>query len=288
MKKTITCTILFLLVCIVLATGCRTQDSHELERFTAPPPSDSEDTYTPPDGTTLVWSDEFENRDIDLDVWSYETRTTGWSPEWNGEWQRYTYNGTGGPNACINEGVLVIRALETTGGDGGYSSARIVTGDRLSWQYGTIAARMQLPYGQGMWPAFWMMGIKGGWPACGEIDILEMIGGGVDGIQDRTAHCALHWDNGGHQSAGQETICGEKLASDWHYYEVEWDETTINIKFDGNAYFTQPVTAGEFSEFHQPFYILLNLAVGGEWPGPPDKTTVFPQYLYIDWVRVYQ
>jgi beta-glucanase (GH16 family) len=276
-------------LCVILITSCPEGGENSLERFTAPPPSDSEDTYTPPPGETLVWSDEFESDDINLDVWSYETEATGWSPEWNGEWQRYTDNGTGGPNACINDGVLVIRALETSGGDGGYTSARLVTKESGAWEYGTIVARMQLPYGQGMWPAFWMLGINETWPECGEIDILEMIGGGVDGIRDRTAHAALHWyDSGDHQSGGSETIYEEKLALDWHYYEAEWDEQTIEIMFDGVTYFTRDISGAGLTEFHQPFYILLNLAVGGDWPGPPDETTVFPQYLYIDWVRVYQ
>jgi beta-glucanase (GH16 family) len=282
--KYVKCFITGLILVILLPGGCSTEPRPG-EPFTAPPPSSSPDTWTTPSGYSLVWSDEFDAPCIDLSIWSYETEATGWSPTWNGEWQRYTDNGTGDRNASINDGVLVIKAIETTGGDGGYTSARMVTKNKHSLQYGIIVARMQMPYGQGMWPAFWMMGVSGGWPANGEIDILEMIGGG---IKDRTVHAALHWENGGHQSAGNEYIHSEKLCADWHYYECEWTPDSIVMWFDRERYFSQDIAAEPFSEFHQPFYMLINLAVGGEWPGPPDGTTVFPQYLYIDWVRVYQ
>ena len=225
---------------------------------------------------TLVWSDEFNGNGIDLSNWSYETEATGWSPTWNGEWQRYTDNGTGGQNASVSDGVLTIRALETAGGDGGYTSARMVTRNTHSFQYGVIVARMQLPFGQGLWPAFWMLGETGQWPANGEIDVLEMIGGGT---QDNDAHAALHWDNAGHQSAGDVYTHNEKLAADWHYYEVEWTAASITFYFDGTPYFSRDITDAKYAEFRQPFYLLLNLAVGGTWPGPPDETTVFPHCL---------
>jgi beta-glucanase (GH16 family) len=257
----------------------------EREPFTAPPPSSNTDNWTPPPGYQLVWSDEFDDPEINLNNWSYETEETGWSPTWNSEWQRYTDNGTGDRNASINNGVLVIKGIDTDGGNGGYTSARMVTKNKQSWQYGIIAARMQLPEGQGMWPALWMMGINRGWPACGEIDILEMIGGGA---KDQIARAALHWDNGGHQTIGNTRTMPEKLSADWHYYECVWTATSITIKIDGNEYFTKDISDGQFEEFRQPFYLLLNLAIGGEWPGPPSSSTEFPAYMYIDWVRVYQ
>ncbi|MBN2353691.1 MAG: glycoside hydrolase family 16 protein [Spirochaetales bacterium] len=267
---------------LILLPGC---PAPTLDPFTAPPPSDTQDNWDPPDGMDLAWSDEFDGPDIDLSAWSYETEATGWSHTWNCEWQRYTDNGTGGPNASINNGVLVIRALKTTGGDGGYTSARLVTKGKRSWKYGVIVARMQLPYGQGMWPAFWLMGNSGAWPANGEIDIMEMIGGGT---KDRISHGAVHWENGGHCSTGGEYQNAEPLAADWHYYELNWTPKTITIKFDGQTVHTQDITSTDCDEFRQPNYALLNLAVGGTWPGPPDATTVFPQYMYVDWVRVYQ
>ena len=266
----------------VLLPGC---PAPTFEPFTAPPPSDSPDTWVAPAGKSLVWSDEFDGPGIDLSTWSYETEATGWSPTWNGEWQRYTNNGTGGPNASINDGALVIKAEKTCGGDGGYTSARLVTKGKKSWRYGVIVARMQLPCGQGMWPAFWLMGNSGAWPANGEIDVMEMIGGGTN---DRISHGAIHWDNNGHCTAGGTYQNAAPLASDWHYYELDWTPTAITVKFDDNVVFTKDISAAEFEEFRQPAYALLNLAVGGTWPGPPDGTTAFPQYMYVDWVRVYQ
>ncbi len=269
----------------IVTAGC---ELPELERFTAPPPNSSSGSWSPPSSKTLVWSDEFDGPDVNLSNWSYETEATGWSPTWNGEWQRYTDNREGGPNACIIDGALVIRALKTTGGDGGYTSARLVTKAKHSWQYGVIVARMQLPYGQGLWPAFWLMGNTGSWPANGEIDVLEMIGGTVPPKSDYEAHAALHWYNGGHQSYGQIHLNVDRLTDAWHYFELEWTDTQIQIKFDGVTYLTRDINAAEYDEFRQPAYMLLNLAVGGTWPGPPDAATVFPQYMYIDWVRVYQ
>ncbi|MBN1647831.1 MAG: glycoside hydrolase family 16 protein [Spirochaetales bacterium] len=271
---------------VLFCAACTEPEPSEREPFTAPPPSGSSDTWTDPAGYTLVWSDEFTDPAINLENWSYETEDTGWSPSWNGEWQRYTENGTGDRNACINDGVLVIKGIETTGGNGGYTSARMVTKDLHSWQYGIIAARLQLPYGQGMWPAFWILGNNGSWPANGEIDIMEMIGGADQ--RDYTTHAAVHWDDNGLTSASDELVMPEKLCDDWHYYECEWTASSILIRIDGTTVLTQDITTAAMSEFHQPAYILLNLAIGGTWPGPPDETSEFPQYMYIDWVRVYQ
>ena len=132
-----------------------------------------------------------------------------------------------------------------------------------------------------------MLGDSGQWPSCGEIDIVEMIGGGVN---DYTTHAALHWGEPGdtHASASGEYVYSERLADDWHYYECEWNESEIIIRFDDIEVFSMDITDTEKDEFRHPFYILLNLAIGGSWPGPPDNTTDFPQYMFIDWVRVYQ
>jgi beta-glucanase (GH16 family) len=279
---------IFIFTAVLLAVFTAGCELPALERFTAPPPNSASGSWSPPSGKTLAWSDEFDGPDIDLSKWSYQTEATGWSPTWNSEWQRYTDNREGGPNACINDGVLVIRALRNYDGDGGYTSARLVTKDKCSWQYGVIVARMQLPYGNGMWPAFWLMGNTGAWPANGEIDVLEMIGGTNPLCSDYVAHAALHWDNGGHQPYGTTHTDADRLTDKWHYYELEWTDTQIQIKFDGITYLTRDITPAEYDEFRQPAYALLNLAVGGSWGGYPDGTTVFPQYMYIDWVRVYQ
>jgi beta-glucanase (GH16 family) len=277
-----------LILCSLLVAGCATPAV--LERFTAPPPNPASGAWTPPAGKTLVWSDEFNGPDIDLSAWSCETEATGWSPAWNGEWQRYTDNGAGGPNAAVSDGALVIRALKTSGGNGGYTSARLVTRTKRSWQYGVIVARLQLPYGQGIWPAFWLLGNAGLWPANGEIDVMEMIGGNTGGGSDHSTHGTIHWADptNTHQYDGGQYLNAQPLAAAWHYYELEWSATLITIRFDGIEVMTRDIATSEYEEFRQPFYALLNLAVGGAWPGPPDTTTVFPQYMYVDWVRVYQ
>jgi beta-glucanase (GH16 family) len=282
-KQYILLNAILLIIISSLFVSCNNNPGEEIIRE----PSDTPDTYTPPPGLTLTWSDEFDGPDINLDVWSYETEENGWSHTWNNEWQRYTDNGTGGENAFIEDSILTIKAIKTTGGDGGYTSARMITKDFDAWQYGTIAARIQMPYGQGVWPAFWMLGETGQWPASGEIDIVEMIGGG---IQDYTTHATLHWDEpeGTHKSYGGDYEYSERLADEWHYYECEWSSDEITIRFDDAVVMTMSITGVEKSEFRQPFYILLNLAIGGNWPGDPDETTVFPQYMFIDWVRVYQ
>ena len=263
--------ILVLVISVILFIYSCEDQPVEREPFTAPAPSATADSWTEPAGYHLAWSDEFDGPDIDLSNWNYETEATGWDPSRNGEWQRYTDNGTGG-------------------GNGGYTSARMVTQGKHSWQYGIIAACMQLPYGKGIWPAFWMMGVAGAWPANGEIDIMEMIGGegNPGGDYDNITRAALHWDNSGHQSVGGTHLMPDKLAADWHYYICEWTATSITIKIDDITVFSQDITSSQFDEFRQPAYILLNLAIGGDWPGPPDSNTVFLQYMYIDWVRVYQ
>ncbi|MBN1412919.1 MAG: glycoside hydrolase family 16 protein [Spirochaetales bacterium] len=254
-------------------------------------PSKSPDEWVAPEGRTLVWSDEFEGPDINLDNWSFESEENGtWSHTFNGEWQRYTINETGSPNAYIEDGVLAIKAIKTKGGDGGFTSARMTTQGKHSWKYGHIAARIQMPYGKGMWPAFWMLGdnfSKVGWPRCGEIDIVEMIGGG---FSDSKMHATIHWmdENKQHASNGRSKQFRKRLADDFHVYEMDWTNDYIDIKCDGFTAMKTKIDTPERAAFRQPFFIILNVAVGGGWPGPPLDVTVFPQYMYVDWVRVYQ
>jgi beta-glucanase (GH16 family) len=166
----------------------------------------------------------------------------------------------------------------------------MVTRDNHSWRYGIMVARIQLPYGQGMWPAFWMLNIVDDWPASGEIDIMEMVGGTGGDNSDYRSYASIHWaDNSDeHQSLTSYYEHTQRLADDWHYYELEWTETYIDIYFDDNLYFHRNISDTQYSEFRDEFFILLNVAVGGFWGGYPDNSTVFPQYMYVDWVRVYQ
>ncbi len=241
--------------------------------------------YDPGNDYQLVWNDEFDGTEIDLSIWSYETKATGWSQSWNNEYQDYTDNGTGGPNAFVTNGMLVIKAIKVNNNNtyNSYTSARMVTKGKKSWQYGKIVGRIALPYGKGIWPAFWMLGNSGTWPASGEIDIMEQIGNPSNKV-----YATLHWEEplNTHASYGTSTTINNPL--EFHIYWAEWDSTSIKMGVDGTQYFIMNITEPAKSEFHQPFYIIINLAIGGNWPGYPDSSTVFPQYLYFDWIRVYQ
>lgn len=247
-----------------------------------PQPSD-DPNWTPPAGKKLVWSDEFDGSSINLGNWSYDLGA--WP--YNGEAEYYTDNGTGGPNAYVADGALVIKALRQNMGGRSYTSARLKTQGKKSWQYGTVVAKMKLPYGKGLWPAFWMLGTQyDGWPKCGEIDIMEVVGGGKN---DSVITAAMHWgeSTSSHMKTPPTWIDSPTPPSqDWHYYEMDWDATSVVIKFDGKEFFRKEING--LSYFHQPFYMILNVAVGGNWPGYPDATTVFPQTMTVDWVRVYQ
>lgn len=242
------------------------------------------DNWSPGAGWKLVWADEFTGSAVNTTHWTYDLGAGGWG---NNELQTYT-----SANATVQDGELRITAQRNT--DGSYNSARLKTQDRLAWTYGKFAARMRLPRGQGIWPAFWMLGTNiatVGWPKCGEIDVMEMIGGGED--RDDSVYGTIHWDAGGHAATGSsriELVDPEIFHDDYHVFEVEWTPAAIIWRIDGveTARTSVDRTAQpDREEFHQPFFLVLNLAVGGNWPGAPDANTVFPQVLAVDWVRVY-
>ncbi len=269
---------------ILLISSCTIGTKSERHYNNISFPSTNNDTYSPPDGYKLVWSDEFNKENIDENIWSYDLGATGWG---NNELQKYT---SSRENSFITNGMLVIKAIRTTGGPGGYSSARLKTEGKKSFKHGIIVARMIVPFGQGIWPAFWMLGenySKVGWPRCGEIDIMEKIGG--DKEKESTVLGTLHWGSSFHTrgSEGGKYTITEPLHKNWHYYEVEWDEKRISMKIDGHIYFSKQVRGYE-EYFDKPFFIILNIAVGGNLPGLPDSKTLFPQYMFIDWVRHYQ
>lgn len=241
----------------------------------------------------LVWGDEFGQPDGSAPAstnWVYDLGGGGWG---NNELETYTNRRE---NSRIEGGMLVIEARKETftGTDNvtrDYTSARLKTLGKQAWTCGRIEARMKLPYGQGIWPAFWMLGtdIKTvGWPKCGEIDIMENIG-----REPSTVHGTVHGPgySGGNGIGGGTTLSGgQKLADDFHLYAIEWETNRIRWYLDSQLYFTVTPTnlpADTKWVFDHPHFILLNLAVGGNWPGKPDATTVFPQKLLVDYVRVY-
>lgn len=239
----------------------------------------------------LAWSDEFEGDAIDENNWNLQVVKAG---RFNDEWQRYTNSNK---NAYIEDGQLIIKAIhesEVHAMDQ-YTSARMNTANKQTWQYGKILARIKLPYSHGIWPAFWMLGANinenGGdtpWPQSGEIDILELYGSKNDSIVEANLHYADK--SGAHAQMGSDSfkLTEAKFADAFHIFGLEWDANRIVWSVDGIEYASMPINADELSEFHKEFFILLNIAVGNKWAGRPDATSVFPQFMYIDWVRVYK
>lgn len=257
-------------------------------------------TQTPPDSLRLVWSDEFDGpvgAPPDPSKWGYQRGGEGWGNE---EFQFYTDQPE---NAALNgESCLAITAEAVTNPDAAnlkcwygpcrYTSSRLITFGKFSFTYGVVAARINLPYGQGIWPALWMLGedfFDIGWPACGEIDIMENIGK-EPGIVHGTVHGPGY--SGEKGIGGQfELPEGRVLKDDFHLFGVEWLPGLIRWSMDNQIYFEirqNQLPQGAPWAFDHPFFLLLNLAVGGFWPGYPDETTEFPQTMLIDYVRVYQ
>ena len=232
----------------------------------------------------LVWRDEFDGASLDAARWVRETGGGGWG---NDELEFYTDRPE---NARVENGQLVIEARQESFGGRQYTSARLKTEGLGAWKDGRVEARMRIPRGQGLWPAFWMLGddiAQVGWPACGEIDIMENIG-----REPRRVHGTVHgpgYSGAQGVSAPYDLAGPGTFADDYHVYAVEWEADAIRWYVDGVRYAT--VTPKDLSGpwvFDRPFFIILNVAVGGSWPGSPDSTTVFPQTLRVDYVRVYQ
>jgi len=235
------------------------------------------------EGWELVWHDEFDGPDLNRENWNFDIGGNGWG---NAEWEAYTDKPE---NIRIEDRMLVIEAREDPTLPSGrpYSSARIKTQGLHSWQYGRIEARMKLPHGQGIWSAFWMLGDNNrGWPASGEIDILEHIG-----REPTDIHATIHAPgySGGGGVGGSLTVPDGTLYDDFHVYAIEWEENVIRWYFDDEEYFKiTPADVPDKWIFDHPFFIIMNVAVGGRWPGYPDDTTTFPQFLLVDHIRVYQ
>ena len=228
----------------------------------------------------LVWSDEFDNNELNLNKWTYDLGQGDWG--WgNNELQFYTNNSA---NINVDSGYLHIIAKSQQFAGANYTSARIKTKDLYEFTYGKVEARIKIPYGQGFWPAFWMLGANiddVSWPYCGEIDIMEHVN------NENVIHGTHHYDNNGHNYIGNSVVCD---ASEFQVYSIEWTPYSIKWYLNGSIYFQNSIDPSSVSkeEFHSPFFLLLNLAVGGLWPGNPDSSTNFPGIMMVDYVRVYQ
>jgi beta-glucanase (GH16 family) len=242
---------------------------------------------TRPDEWVAVWADEFDGREIDATKWKFDTGGHGFG---NNELQYYTDRAV---NARIEDGALTIQAQRENFGNRAYTSAKLQS--KAAWTYGRFEFRAKLPRGRGLWPAIWMMPTDlkkyGGWPTCGEIDILEQLGHEPDRIYG-TLHFGLP-----HAEKGRGTSVALRkgsLVEDWHEYALEWYPGEIRWFADGELYqvqndwFTSAPGAAWPAPFDRDFFLQLNLAVGGHWPGPPDAATSWPQKLRIDYVRVYR
>lgn len=240
----------------------------------------------------LIWSDEFDSETLDMSKWSYQLGTgsdeglTDWGNE---ELQYYTDHPE---NVYIEDDMLHIVALRESLGGKQYTSGRIRTINKGDWMYGRIEIRAKSPIGQGIWPAIWMLPTGEGkiWPRDGEIDIMELVG-----HKPQTVHGTVHfgdvWPDHDYDGSSY-TLSNGTFADDFHIFSIEWKLDEIKFFVNDNHFYTAtPATTSKYGynyPFNNTFHLLLNVAVGGRWPGSPDATTQFPQKMVIDYVRVYQ
>lgn len=282
--------LLFILFLIALSGSCSTSGEPK--------------AYEPGEGWNLAWADEFNDGVFDTDIWDRQV----WLRPPNGQWEKYTGKES---TAYEADGFMILETAQegSDHGLGRYSSARVISnpgGYRgksgttgKTFLYGKIAARIKLPSGKGLWPAFWLLGDNidetGGdtkWPESGEIDIVET---GSKLSEDKyfghaTAGQAIHFSNAAgswQYRHGSTTLRRGVYSDDFHVFEIEWDSEQIVWKIDGETVHMEDITAPYLSEFHKEFYVLFNIAVGGNFTYRPDDSTGFPQYMYIDWIRHY-
>jgi beta-glucanase (GH16 family) len=247
---------------------------------------------SPGDTLTLVWGDEFDAAQLDPEVWFFENGDgsqygiPGWG---NNELQWYLED-----SAELRDGMLVITAREESVGGKSYTSARLNTRDRFAFKYGRIEARVRFPGGQGIWPAFWMLpqdDVYGTWAASGEIDVVEAVNLGGTGGNNVFGTIHFGGEFPANVSAGNEYLVPTDATAEFHTYAFEWDATEMRWYVDDVLYSTQnswSTTAAPFpAPFDERFYVLFNVAVGGNFPGAPNSTTEFPVTMEVDYVRVY-
>ena len=242
------------------------------------------------DGYSLVWNDEFNGSTLNSSNWTHEigdgcnNNLCGWG---NNELEYYRSE-----NSTVADGLLTITAKQENFGGRDYTSSRLKTQGKQFFTYGRVDIRAKLPKGQGIWPALWMLGesiTTVSWPASGELDIMEMIGGTIN--REKTTHGTIHYSNaaGGREyTGGSTTVENGLLADAFHVFSIDWNTTSITWSLDGVAFHSQQITSSDRTEFHENFFFLFNVAVGGEWPGSPNADTQFPQQMQVDYIRVFQ
>jgi Glycosyl hydrolases family 16/Calx-beta domain len=239
--------------------------------------------------SNLVWADEFNGTSLNLDNWTYETgdgcpNLCGWG---NNELEYYTNRPE---NLFFRDGNMVIKALKENFNGKNYTSAKIVSRGKKAFKFGRMEIRAKLPKGKGIWPAIWMLpqnNVYGAWPRSGELDIMELVG-----HEPNKAHGTVHYGPGpgSIQFNRSYTLTNTDFSADFHVFSITWDANIIQWYVDGNLFgtFTNTDAGSATYPFNEDFYFIMNLAVGGNWPGSPDATTTFPQELVVDYVRVYQ
>jgi beta-glucanase (GH16 family) len=261
----------FLLVALFITSSCATDDTQTVATF-----------------TELVWQDEFDTEGaVNSNNWTHEigTGTNGWG---NNELEYYTDRSE---NATVQNGLLVISAKNEEFNGSSYTSARIITKGKFEQTHGRFEARIKLPSGQGIWPAFWLLGDDSNgseiWPQIGEIDIMENVGDEPTKIFG-TVHGPGY--SGGESIGKSYELQNDRFDAGFHVFGIEWGQNYINYYVDDVLYnqITPDDVTGEWVFNDGPFYIILNVAVGGSYPGSPNASTVFPQNMLVDYVRVYK
>lgn len=232
------------------------------------------------DNYELVWSDEFNGNYLDTNTWNYEIGTGSWG--WgNNEQQYYTDR-----NIKVSNGTMKITAKREDYGGMKYTSSRITTKNKKNFKYGKIEARIKMPKFKGVWPAFWMLGANQdsvGWPKCGEIDIMEAIN------DENLVYGTLHWFNDpGNNNADSGSSVAVANRTEYHVYGVEWTADKLRWYVDGKVYRTMDVSNDSFSEVRKEYFVIFNMAIGGQWPGYDIDETAFPATMEVDWVRAYK
>ena len=233
----------------------------------------------------LVWQDEFDGEKLSDRDWNYEigNGASGWG---NNELEFYTDSPK---NVFLSNGHLIIEARKEPTGGFDYTSARITTQGKQEFQFGRVDIRAKLPKGQGIWPALWMLGSNFstiGWPVCGEIDIMEMLG-----HEPYKVHAAIHYGKNGHASrTNSYSLSGGSTFNDeFHVFSLVWQEGFLQILVDDEVEMeVSKSQLGDDYPFNAPFFFIMNVAVGGNWPGSPDASTQFPQRMIVDYIRVFQ
>ncbi len=273
---------------IINPSGVQLQKSTVSIIITDDDPLIPDSGYSTPEsyaGMKLIWQDEFSSTVVNETNWTFEIGigSNGWG---NNELQYYKKE-----NTYLHEGNLVIEARKENFGGRSYTSSRIITQNKFDFKYGRVDIRAVLPYGQGIWPALWMLGANissVGWPACGEIDIVELVGGGA---KDSKIHGNAHWaDDAGKLASygGMYNLNSGIFNDEFHVFSIIWNSTSITWYVDDIEYHVIDITPAELSEFQNNFFLICNVAVGGNWPGSPDASTVFPQRMVIDYIRIFQ